>query len=66
MPYDHTKYNIQYAKENTRRIAFSLNKNTDADIIEYIETVGNINGYLKQLIRQDMRSKVERNDIRAD
>ena len=66
MPYDHTKYNIQYAKENTRRIAFSLNKNTDADMIEYIETVGNINGYLKQLIRQDMRSKVERNDIRAD
>lgn len=66
MPYDHTRYNIQYAKENTRRIAFSLNKNTDADIIEYIETVGNINGYLKQLIRQDMRKKTERNDIRAD
>lgn len=66
MAYDHTRYNIQYAKENTRRIAFSLNKNTDADIIEYIETVGNINGYLKQLIRKDMHSKAEGSDIRAD
>ena len=57
MAFNHIQYNIQYAKENTRRIALSLNKNTEADMIEYLETVKNINGYIKQLIREDMEKQ---------
>lgn len=59
MAFDTVQYNIQYAKENKKRIAFDLNKKTDADILEYFDTLSNVNGYLKQLIRDDMKRKAE-------
>lgn len=47
-----------YDKENTRRINLKLNNKTDADIIQVLESVKNaegIQGYLKRLIREDMK-----------
>ena len=48
----------QYDRENTRRINLKLNNKTDADIIrrleELKETEG-IQGYLKRLIREDIK-----------
>lgn len=51
-----TKYNPQkkYIKENMRRYALNINRNTDADILEYLEGRDNVQGYLKRLIREDM------------
>ncbi|MBR2159980.1 MAG: hypothetical protein IJ938_01560 [Clostridia bacterium] len=44
----------KYDKANTKGIYLKLNKNTDADIIEYLEEVENVQGYIKTLIRKDM------------
>lgn len=44
-----------YDRENTTRINLKLNNRTDADIINRLQTVDNIQGYIKQLIREDMK-----------
>lgn len=51
------KYEAQerYDKENTVRVRLKLNKKTDADIIRRLEEVGNKQGYIKQLIREDAK-----------
>ena len=46
-----------YDRENTRRINLKLNNNTDADIINKLESTENIQGYIKQLIRADIKEE---------
>ena len=41
-----------YDKANTKGLYIKLNKKTDADIIEFLETVGNKQGLIKSLIRE--------------
>ena len=41
--------------ENTVQIKLKLNKNTDADIIEKLDSIDNKQGYIKQLIREDAK-----------
>jgi len=55
--YDKKEYDRQYAKENLQQIKFSLNKETDADILEWLSKQPNKAGYLKELIRKDMAEK---------
>ena len=43
-----------YDKANTKSIKFKFNKKTDADILKRFEAVGNKQGYIKQLIRDDI------------
>ena len=50
-------YDIEYQKRNVKRIPFNLNLSTDADIIAHIQQINNVNGYLKELIRQDINRK---------
>lgn len=50
-------YDRQYAKENLQQIKFALNKETDADILEWLSKKSNKAGYLKELIRKDMEEK---------
>lgn len=50
-------YDIEYQKRNIKRIPFNLNMSTDADIIAHIQQINNVNGYLKELIRQDIKRK---------
>ena len=40
------------SKGKWRMVHLKLNKETDADIIDKLEASGNIQGYIKQLIRQ--------------
>ena len=50
------KYAAQ-AKYNTKtrvRYVLNLNKNTDPDILEHLEKLDNVQGYLKKLIRKDI------------
>lgn len=49
------KTNMDYDRKNTKLIGMKLNKNTDADILGHLEKQQNIQGYLKQLIREDMK-----------
>ena len=50
-----TKYN----EKNVKQVKFNLNRKTDADIIEHLAGVGNVQGYLKDLIRRDMKKDPE-------
>jgi hypothetical protein len=45
---------MKYDATNTRQIKLKLNKKTDADILAYIDGLDNVQGYIKQLIRDDM------------
>lgn len=49
--------NAKYDANNTMQIKMKLNRGTDADIIAKLESVGNKQGYIKDLIRQDMAKK---------
>lgn len=44
----------KYDKNNTKLVQLKLNKKTDADILEHLETVGNKQGFIKDLIRKAM------------
>ena len=52
-------YIMDYQKENVKQIKFTLSKIHDLDIIEYLDGIQNKNGYLKDLIRQDMKKGSE-------
>lgn len=45
------KYNAKTAKYYSMK----LNRNTDRELIEYLEKQGSIQTYLKRLIREDMK-----------
>ena len=51
------KASIKYDKENTVQVRIKLNKKTDADIIETLDSVPNKQGYIKDLIRKDIGNK---------
>ena len=42
-------------KDKFRFIQLKLNREMDADIISKLESVENIQGYIKELIRQDIK-----------
>lgn len=43
---------LKYNTANTKQIKISLNKKTDADIIEFLDKTENVQGLLKDLIRK--------------
>lgn len=48
------EYDIKYVKENCKQFKLLLNNEKDKDIILYLNSLSNRNGYLKSLIRKDM------------
>ena len=50
------KAQAKYDKENTKQILLKLNLTNDADIIEKLNSESNKQGYIKQLVRNDMRT----------
>lgn len=46
----------KYEAENCVRLNLKLNKKTDADVLARLAAVGNKNGYIKDLIRADIRA----------
>lgn len=51
----------RWDKANTVVVTLKLNRNTDADIIEKLEETYNRQGYIKQLIRDDIYN-IKRDD----
>lgn len=47
----------RYDAANTRQIKLKLNTKTDADILGFLDRLENIQGYIKSLIRQDMKKR---------
>lgn len=55
------KASAKYEAANVKRVMLKLNFNTDMDILEKLDEVDNVNGYIKRLIREDMKGTI-RND----
>lgn len=47
----------KYTKENTRQYIIRVMKNTELDIIEWLDRQVNKSGYIKSLIRADMNKQ---------
>lgn len=48
---DRRQYKMDYIRDNCKAVKLLLNKNTDRDILEFLETVPNKNGFFKEQIR---------------
>lgn len=48
-------YKAAWDTENTRQVKIKLNLRTDADILQKLEDTENVQGYIKALIREDMK-----------
>jgi len=49
-----TQIQARYDAKNRKSFAIKLNYNYDSDIISKLESVESVNGYIKQLIREDI------------
>ena len=49
--------NAKFEREKTRSIKIKLTKSTDADILAKLDSVGNKQGYIKALIRADLKKE---------
>ena len=49
-----TEYMANYEKENLRQIRLKINRKTEPDLLAWVEKKGNVQGYIKELIRKDM------------
>lgn len=57
MPFDQQSYVDQYQRENLVRVVVKLNRKTDADLLQWLDAQPNRQGYIKDLIRQDLHRK---------
>lgn len=48
-----------FDKKNTRFVGLKFNIRTDADIIAHLETVSNMQDYIRQLIRADIAREAQ-------
>lgn len=55
--FNQSEYVDEYRRENIRQIGFGINKATEADLLEWLDRQKNKQGYIKQLIREDMERK---------
>ena len=46
-------------QKKTRQVMIRMNPDTESDIIEFLEKQENLGGYIKDLIRQEMKRKGE-------
>lgn len=44
----------KYDREHTRQIHLKLNRRTDGDVLEKLDSVPSKQGYIKELIREDI------------
>lgn len=44
------------SKDKFKRLAFKLNKETDADVLDKLASVDSMQGYIKELIRKDIEN----------
>ena len=51
------KAQAKYDAENTRQVHLKLNRNTDKDVLDKLDEVPSKQGYIKRLIRDDLRKE---------
>lgn len=55
-PESNKKAAIKYKAANIKRVYIDLNKKTDADLINYLDSVKNKTGFIKAVIREKIKS----------
>lgn len=55
--HNHAAAANKYNQKNTVQVPIRLNKNTDADIIAALESAESKQGYIKALIRADIKKR---------
>lgn len=50
-----SRASMKYTEKAVKQIHLALNKVTDADIIAALEACDNVQGYIKDLIRRDIK-----------
>lgn len=48
------RQNTEWKKANAVRVSIRLYKNTDADLLAFLDTVDNKQGLIKRLLREEM------------
>lgn len=56
-----TRASMKYDAKNTIKFTVKLNKKTDKELIEQMESVSNKSGYIKGLIRKDIEDGKDNN-----
>lgn len=51
------KAQAKYDAANTKQVRLKLNTKTDADILERFDRCDNVQGYIKRLVRADIKKK---------
>ena len=51
------KASKKYDAKNTKQVHLKLNLKTDADILQKLQDVTSIQGYIKELIRKDIEKR---------
>ena len=59
------EYMVNYEKENLRQIRLKINRKTEPELLEWIEKQENIQGYIKQLILEDMENQPKKAELRG-
>ena len=60
--FDKSGYDQQYAKDHLMQVRLSLNRKHDSDIIKKLQSVPNRSGYIKKLIREDLKNDADHSD----
>ena len=47
----------KYNKENVKQYSIKLNKNTDGDLINFLDSIPNKQGFIKECIKSYMKDK---------
>lgn len=47
-------YFLRYQEKTIKQVSLKLNRNTEKELIEWIEKKKNVQGYIKDLITEDM------------
>ena len=56
-PLTGSKASQRYAKENVLKVIVGINRRTEPELVEKVESVENRSGYIKDLIRADIASQ---------
>ena len=55
--FNQKEYNANYHKTKCKQIKLLLNNEKDKDVIEFLESKTNVNGFLKALIRKEIEQQ---------
>ena len=55
-----TESQKKYVKRAYKRFTIEFNRNTDGDILEFLESATNKQGLVKRLLREEMEKKISK------